>query len=147
MVSISPLDSPSSAGVEGIPSNYLALRERNPLNLVVISNGSLGSNSTVVNFMVNNVVNTKYKLRVNEKVSIFRDCCWILHLNAQSLSLSFDQLKLLCVDCSYPDIIDLSNTFVTKTSGVIFEIPGYVWEKRPRITVNKCGRLIYILDT
>ena len=77
------------------------------MNSVEILNGPVGSNPNVSDLMVDNVLNTKYKLRVNEKASRHRDCLGILHLNTQGVSSSFDKLKLLCADCSYADIIDL----------------------------------------
>jgi len=50
-------------------SNYLNLREKNTLNLVEILNGPVGSNPNVSNLMIDNILNTKYKLRVYEKAS------------------------------------------------------------------------------
>ena len=44
MVSIFDLDSPSGDAVEGVPPNYLNLLEKNPVHLVEILNGSVGSN-------------------------------------------------------------------------------------------------------
>ena len=110
-----------------------------------------GADNPLLCLSGNSLYHDAHDLKIGKELTEHKHNFFALHLNIQSLSAKFDELKLLLSELQKqfiePDFILLCETFLHDGNTHLFGLPGYNFIYKNRINMRRGGVCMYIKDS
>ena len=107
-----------------------------------------GTDNPLVCLSGNSLYHDVTDIKLGAEPTEHKQQCNVLHLNIQSLSAKFDQLKLLLSEmvnqCIKPDFILICESFLHSANSHLFGLPGYNFIYKNSSNMRRGGVCMYI---